>query len=52
MLGNAGALKRFEYLPLRKELKSQTSAAKKQHQKLNKVFKPNKKCKKVELSEV
>ena len=31
-------MKRFEYSPLDKELKAQTSAAEKQYQKLEKVF--------------
>ena len=35
MLEKAAALKRFEYLPLGKELKAQTDIAKKQHQKLD-----------------
>ena len=34
----AAALKRFEYLPLGKELKAQTNVAEKQYQKLNKIF--------------
>ena len=33
------ALKRFEYSPLGKELKAQTSVVEKQYQKLNKIFK-------------
>ena len=35
LLEKAAALKRFEYLPLGKELKAQTDIAKKQHQKLD-----------------
>ena len=31
-------MKRFEYSPLGKELKAQTSAAEKQYQKLEKLF--------------
>ena len=46
LLEKAAGLKRFEYSPLRKELKSQTSAAEKQYQKLDKVFESNKKGKK------
>ena len=38
MLEKATAMKRFEYSPLDKELKAQTSAAEKQYQKLEKVF--------------
>ena len=36
------SLKRFEYSPLGKELKTQTNAAEKQYQKLDKVFESNK----------
>ena len=38
MLEKATAMKRFEYSPLGKELKAQTSAAEKQYQKFEKVF--------------
>ena len=38
MLEKATAMKRFEYSPLGEELKAQTSAAEKPHQKLEKVF--------------
>ena len=47
LLEKAAATKRFEYSPLGKELKAQTSAAKKQYQKLDKVFEYNKKEKKL-----
>ena len=43
LLEKAAALKRFEYLPLGKELKVQTSAAEKQYEKLEKYFKSSKK---------
>ena len=43
MLENTTAIKRFEYSPLGKELKAQTSAAEKQYQKLDKVFESDKK---------
>ena len=36
-------MKRFEYSPLGKELKAQASAAEKQYQVLNKIFKPDEK---------
>ena len=39
----AAALKKFEYSPLGKELKAQTSAAEKQSQKIDKVFESTKK---------
>ena len=39
----AAALKRFEYLPLGKELKAQTNVAEKQYQKLNKIFESDEK---------
>ena len=39
LLEKAAALKRFEYSPLGKEFKAQTSAAEKQYQVLNKIFK-------------
>ena len=38
LLEKATALKRFEYSPLGKELKKQTSVAEKQYQDLDKVF--------------
>ena len=38
LLEKAAAIKRFEYSPLGKELKSQTSAAEKQYQVLVKIF--------------
>ena len=38
LLEKATALKRFEYSPLRKELKKQTSVAEKQYQDFDKVF--------------
>ena len=38
LLEIAAALKRFEYLPLSKELKKQTSVAEKQYQDFDKVF--------------
>ena len=41
MLEKAVRIKRFEYLPLRSELRKQTSAAEKRYQKLDKVFKSN-----------
>ena len=43
LLVKAAALKRFEYSPLGKKLKAQTSTAEKQYQKLDKAFKTNKK---------
>ena len=43
LLEKVAALKRFEYLPLGKELKVQTSAAEKQYEKLEKYFKSSKK---------
>ena len=43
MLEKATTMKRFEYSPLGKELKSQTSAIEKQYQVLNKIFKPDRK---------
>ena len=47
MLEKAGPLKRFEYLPLCKELKAQSSAAEKHYQELGKVFESNKKDEKM-----
>ena len=38
MLEKAATIKRFEYLPLGKELKAQTDIAKKQYQKLDKIY--------------
>ena len=55
MLEKARPLKRFEYSPLYKELKKQTSAAEKHYQKLGKVLESNKKeekMKKVMLSQI
>ena len=46
LLEKATVLKKFEYSPLDKELKAQTSAAEKQYQKLDKVFESNKKINK------
>ena len=43
LLEKVAALRRFEYSPLGKELKTQTSAAEKQYQELNKIFKPDEK---------
>ena len=43
LLEKAAAWKRFEYSPLGKELKTQTSAAEEQCQKLDKIFESNKK---------
>ena len=43
VLEKASSIKRFEYLPIGKELKAQTSATKKQCQKLDKVFESNEK---------
>ena len=43
VLEKASSIKRFEYLPIGKELKAQTSATKKQYQKLDKVFESNEK---------
>ena len=43
MLEKAATIKRFEYSPLGKELKKQTSVAEKQYQRLNKLFKPDEK---------
>ena len=42
LLEKAATIKRFEYLPLRNELKKQNSIAEKQYQKLEKAFEPNK----------
>ena len=42
LLEKAAALKRFEYSPLDKELKKQTSVSEKQYQKLNNAFESNK----------
>ena len=50
LLEKAAALKRFEYSPLSRELKLQTSAAEKQYQKLDHVFQSNKKEGKNEIS--
>ena len=47
MLEKAPALKKFEYSPLDKELKAQTSTAKKQYQILDEVFESNKKEEKI-----
>ena len=55
MLEKARPLKRFEYSPLYKELKEQTSATEKHYQKLGKVLESNKKeekMKKVMLSQI
>ena len=41
LLEKAPALKRFEYSPLGKELKPQTSFTEKQYQGLNNLFKPD-----------
>ena len=43
LLEKAATIKRFEYLPLRNELKKQNSIAEKQYQKLEKAFESNKK---------
>ena len=43
-------MKRFQYSPLGKELKTQTSAAEKEYKKLDKVFESNKKEEKVKKS--
>ena len=43
LLEKAATMKRFENLPLSKELKEQTDIAKKQYQGLNKFFKSDKK---------
>ena len=43
-------MKRFDYSPLGKELRAQTSAAEKQFQKLYKVFESNKKKKIIKKS--
>ena len=43
MLEKAAAIKRFEYSPLGKELKKQTSVAEKQYQKFNNDFESIKK---------
>ena len=50
LLEKAVALKRFEYLPLGKELKAQTSDAEKQYEKLEEDFKPSKKEEIIEAS--
>ena len=54
MLEKATALKRFEYSPLRKELKKQTSVAEKQYQDFDKVFNhdENKQTVKIEKEEL
>ena len=41
LVEKAAALKRFEYSPLRKELKKQINVAEKQYQIFDKIFKPN-----------
>ena len=41
LLQKAGALKRFEYSPLGKELKAQISDAENHYERLNKFFKPD-----------
>ena len=43
VLEKDAALKRFEYSPLRKELKTQTSVTEKQYWKFNNTFESNKK---------
>ena len=43
LLEKAAALRRFEYSPLGKELKAQTSVAEKQYRGLNRIFKPDEK---------
>ena len=43
LLEKAVAIKRFEHIPLGKELKKQTSVSEKQYQKFNNVFESNKK---------
>ena len=43
LLEKAAAIKRSEYSPLGKELKSQTSAPEKQYQVLVKIFQPDEK---------
>ena len=43
LLEKAAAIKRFEYSPLDKELKKQTSVAEKQYQSFDKVFNHDKK---------
>ena len=43
LLEKAAAIERFEYSPLDKELKKQTSAAEKQYQKFDNTFELNKK---------
>ena len=43
LLQKAAAIKRFEYSPLDKELKKQTSVAEKQYQSFDKVFNHDKK---------
>ena len=42
VLENSVTIKRFEYSPVGKELKNQTSVAEKQYQKLNNAFESNK----------
>ena len=42
LLGKAAANKRFEYSPLGKELRKQTSVAEKKYQKLGNAFESNK----------
>ena len=49
LLQKAVTLKRFEYSPLGKELKTQTSAAEKKFQGLNKHFNPEKEEKPVTI---
>ena len=43
LLGKATAIKRFEYAPLGKELKKQTSVTEKQYEKIDDAFESNKK---------
>ena len=43
LLEKATAIKRFEYAPLRKELKKQTSVTEKQYEKIDDAFESNKK---------
>ena len=48
LLEKTSAIKRFEYLPLGKEIKAQTDIAKKQYQKLGITFEFDKQIKKEE----
>ena len=50
LLEKAAALKRFEYSPLGRELKRQTSVAEKQYQKLDNTYKSDKITKKENYS--